>query len=245
MSAKTRVPAVDGWFTTGEAPRLIGSRGAETGSFFFPKNLASSRNPAAMRAEATERARSERQSLTQSPWAVVPAAPGPRAGVAELVARAGADARDAFGLIDARLVALSVQVEGLSRIVLALEGSVRDLCGSVREVLAELRAQQQRAAQPHPVAEALVFLIRGVANDGRGRLIVAGGFTALCAALAVVLLSWAAPAALADEEEDVRRDASGNPAAPQDLLALLRRAGTSEDLEGMSLPPNVESTRRS
>lgn len=98
--------------------------------------------------------------------------------------------------IDARLVALSVQVEGLSRIVLALEGSVRDLCGSVREVLAELRAQQQRAAQPHPVAEALVFLIRGVANDGRGRLIVAGGFTALCAALAVVLLSWAAPAAL-------------------------------------------------
>ena len=47
MSAKTRVPAVEGWFTTGEDPRLIGSRGTETGSFFFPKNLAFSRNPAA------------------------------------------------------------------------------------------------------------------------------------------------------------------------------------------------------
>ena len=98
--------------------------------------------------------------------------------------------------IDARLVALSVQVEGLSRIVLALEGSVRDLCGSVREVLAELRAQQQRAAQPHPVAEALIALIRGVANDGRGRLLIAGGFAVLCAGITVVLLSWAAPAAL-------------------------------------------------
>ncbi|MGH9013522.1 MAG: Zn-ribbon domain-containing OB-fold protein [Acidimicrobiia bacterium] len=46
--AKTRVPAVEGWFTLDEAqPRLIGSRGVETGSFFFPKNLAFSRNPAA------------------------------------------------------------------------------------------------------------------------------------------------------------------------------------------------------
>ncbi len=43
-----QVPAVDGWFTTdAEEPRLIGSRGVETGSYFFPKALAVSANPAA------------------------------------------------------------------------------------------------------------------------------------------------------------------------------------------------------
>jgi uncharacterized OB-fold protein len=53
--AKTRVPAVEGWFTLDEAePRLIGSRGAETGSFFFPRNLAFSRNPAAPTEELEE-----------------------------------------------------------------------------------------------------------------------------------------------------------------------------------------------
>ncbi|MGQ0802493.1 MAG: Zn-ribbon domain-containing OB-fold protein [Actinomycetota bacterium] len=45
--AKTRVPAIEGWFTTGEEPALIGSRGKETGSYFFPKSVAFSRNPAA------------------------------------------------------------------------------------------------------------------------------------------------------------------------------------------------------
>ncbi len=44
---KTRVPAVDGWFTMSDEPALLGSRGAETGSYFFPKNLAFSRNPVA------------------------------------------------------------------------------------------------------------------------------------------------------------------------------------------------------
>ena len=44
---RTEVPAVEGWFTTGDAPALLASRGTETGSYFFPKNLAFSRNPAA------------------------------------------------------------------------------------------------------------------------------------------------------------------------------------------------------
>ncbi len=51
---KTRVPAVDGWFTMGDEPALLGSRGAETGSYFFPKNLAFSRNPVAPTEELTE-----------------------------------------------------------------------------------------------------------------------------------------------------------------------------------------------
>ena len=51
---KTQVAAVDGWFTLGDAPALLASRGTETGSFFFPKNLAFSRNPAAPTEDLTE-----------------------------------------------------------------------------------------------------------------------------------------------------------------------------------------------
>ena len=46
--ATTRVPAVEGWFTMDEHdPHLVGARGAESGSYFFPKALAVSANPAA------------------------------------------------------------------------------------------------------------------------------------------------------------------------------------------------------
>jgi uncharacterized OB-fold protein len=51
---KTPVPAVEGWFTTDDPPRLLASRGTETGSYFFPKNLAFSRNPAAPAEELEE-----------------------------------------------------------------------------------------------------------------------------------------------------------------------------------------------
>lgn len=51
---KTKVAAVDGWFTLGDAPALLGSRGVETGSYFFPKNLAFSRNPVAPTEELEE-----------------------------------------------------------------------------------------------------------------------------------------------------------------------------------------------
>src|SRR6478752_5686553 len=46
--AKSRVPAVEGWFTMDEhAPHLMGAKGSESGSYFFPKPLAVSANPAA------------------------------------------------------------------------------------------------------------------------------------------------------------------------------------------------------
>jgi uncharacterized OB-fold protein len=45
MSAKTKVPAVDGWFTTGDRPALLGARGAQSGSYFFPTAVAVSGNP--------------------------------------------------------------------------------------------------------------------------------------------------------------------------------------------------------
>jgi hypothetical protein len=58
---RTRVPAVEGWFTMDEAaPALIGARGVESGSYFFPKALAVSANPAAPFEEREEVALSRR-----------------------------------------------------------------------------------------------------------------------------------------------------------------------------------------
>jgi uncharacterized OB-fold protein len=54
MTSKTKVPAVEGWFTMSDEPALLASRGVETGSYFFPKNLAFSRNPSAPSEALTE-----------------------------------------------------------------------------------------------------------------------------------------------------------------------------------------------
>ena len=43
---RARVPAIEGWFTTDDEPRLLGARGVESGSYFFPPRLAVSANPA-------------------------------------------------------------------------------------------------------------------------------------------------------------------------------------------------------
>ena len=46
--SKTRVPAVDNWFTTDEsAPALLGARGVDSGSYFWPTAVAGSGNPSA------------------------------------------------------------------------------------------------------------------------------------------------------------------------------------------------------
>jgi uncharacterized OB-fold protein len=45
-AAKTRVPAVDGWFTVdGNAPALLGSRCTTCGTYFFPRETHFCRNP--------------------------------------------------------------------------------------------------------------------------------------------------------------------------------------------------------
>ncbi len=45
-TSKTRVPAIDGWFTMDEsAPTLLGTRGVDSGSYFWPPTLAVSANP--------------------------------------------------------------------------------------------------------------------------------------------------------------------------------------------------------
>jgi uncharacterized OB-fold protein len=45
VSDTTRVPAVEGWFTTDREPHLIGSRCRECGTFHFPKETGFCRNP--------------------------------------------------------------------------------------------------------------------------------------------------------------------------------------------------------
>ena len=46
VDVKERVPAIEGWFTTGEAPALLGSRCTACGSYFFPREEMLCRNPA-------------------------------------------------------------------------------------------------------------------------------------------------------------------------------------------------------
>ncbi len=46
--SRTRIPAVEGWFTTNEdAPALLGTRGVDSGSYFWPAAVAVSGNPVA------------------------------------------------------------------------------------------------------------------------------------------------------------------------------------------------------
>jgi hypothetical protein len=42
----TTAPAIEGWFTTGDAPALLGTRCRECGTVFFPREEAFCRNPA-------------------------------------------------------------------------------------------------------------------------------------------------------------------------------------------------------
>jgi uncharacterized OB-fold protein len=43
---KSARPAVDGWFTTGESPTLLGSRCSSCGTYAFPREALFCRNPA-------------------------------------------------------------------------------------------------------------------------------------------------------------------------------------------------------
>ncbi len=54
-SAKNRVPAIEGWFTMDpESPHLLGLHDAQSGTYFFPKDVAVSRAPGYADAELEE-----------------------------------------------------------------------------------------------------------------------------------------------------------------------------------------------
>ena len=62
--SKTRVSAAPDWFTMDEAaPALLGARGVETGSYFWPTALAVSGNPSAPGEEREPAALSRRGTL--------------------------------------------------------------------------------------------------------------------------------------------------------------------------------------
>ena len=46
MSARSRVAAIEGWYTLGDPPHLLGSRCRSCGSYFFPRLSTFCRNPA-------------------------------------------------------------------------------------------------------------------------------------------------------------------------------------------------------
>jgi uncharacterized OB-fold protein len=45
-TTKEQVPAIEGWFSTGDAPALLGTRCTECGTYFFPRESTFCRNPA-------------------------------------------------------------------------------------------------------------------------------------------------------------------------------------------------------
>ncbi len=63
MSQKKRVPAIEGWFTMDDEPQLLGLRDPDSGSYFFPKDVAISRAPGFASAELEEAPLSRRGLL--------------------------------------------------------------------------------------------------------------------------------------------------------------------------------------
>jgi len=43
--SKNKIPAIEGWFTMDAQPRLLGLKDSESGTYFFPKDVAISRAP--------------------------------------------------------------------------------------------------------------------------------------------------------------------------------------------------------
>jgi len=60
---KRDVPAIEGWFTTGPEPQLLGTRCTACGSYFFPKERTSCKNPHCQATTLEEVALSRRGTL--------------------------------------------------------------------------------------------------------------------------------------------------------------------------------------
>ena len=61
--SKNRVPAIEGWFTMDDEPRLLGLKDSESGTYFFPKDVALARAPGHADAPLEEVALSRRGKL--------------------------------------------------------------------------------------------------------------------------------------------------------------------------------------
>ena len=63
MATKTKVPAIEGWFTVDPEPALLGSRCDTCGTYAFPKEAMFCRNPACDGTAFTETALSTRGTV--------------------------------------------------------------------------------------------------------------------------------------------------------------------------------------
>ncbi len=54
MGEKKQLPAIEGWFTTGANPHLLGTRCKQCGTYFFPKQELFCRNPDCQSSEFDE-----------------------------------------------------------------------------------------------------------------------------------------------------------------------------------------------
>jgi uncharacterized OB-fold protein len=54
VSEKNQVPAIEGWFTSGDEPHLIGSQCKQCSTYFFPKEETYCRNPSCQSTEFDE-----------------------------------------------------------------------------------------------------------------------------------------------------------------------------------------------
>jgi uncharacterized OB-fold protein len=54
VSEREQVPAIEGWFTTGDEPRLLGSQCKSCRTYFFPKESMFCRNPGCQSTEFQE-----------------------------------------------------------------------------------------------------------------------------------------------------------------------------------------------
>lgn len=73
MSTPEATPAIEGWFTTGTKPALIGSQCQDCGSYYFPKELLRCRNPHCGRNHLNE----VELSRTGTVWSVTSASYAP------------------------------------------------------------------------------------------------------------------------------------------------------------------------
>lgn len=88
-----------------------------------------------------------------------------------------------------RLRALSLQVEGLTRLLLGLESACRELIGEVRADRQARAAFAAQAAQPSPLSSAAVAMLQGMAADAVARAWIGRALALLLVALAVWVLA--------------------------------------------------------
>jgi len=63
MADREQVPAIEGWFTTGPEPQLLGTQCSGCKTYFFPKEMSFCRNPGCVSGELDEVPLSQRGRL--------------------------------------------------------------------------------------------------------------------------------------------------------------------------------------